>query len=44
MVVTMTEYGSLESGVSCMQMWAFDYVVKPFSFEQIDVVVDKVAF
>ena len=26
-----------------MQMGAFDYVVKPFSFEQIEVVVDKVA-
>ena len=26
-----------------MQMGAFDYVVKPFSFDQIEVVVDKVA-
>lgn len=26
-----------------MQMDAFDYVVKPFSFDQIEVVVDKVA-
>ena len=31
------------SAVSCMQMGAFDYVVKPFSFDQIEVVVDKVA-
>ena len=43
MVVMMTGYGSVESAVSCMQMGAFDYVVKPFSFEQIEVVVDKVA-
>ena len=32
----------MESAVSCMQMGAFDYVVKPFSFDQIEV-VDKVA-
>ena len=32
MVVMMTGYGSVESAVSCMQMGAFDYVVKPFSF------------
>ena len=42
MVVMMTGYGSVESAVSCMQMGAFDYA-KPFSFEQIEVVVDKVA-
>ena len=43
MVVMMTGYGSVESAVSCMQMGAFDYVVKPFSFDQIEVVVEKVA-
>ena len=43
MVVMMTGFGSVESAVSCMQMGAFDYVVKPFSFDQIEVVVDKVA-
>ena len=43
MVVMMTGYGSVESAVSCMQMGAFDYVVKPFSFDQIEVIVDKVA-
>ena len=42
MVVMMTGFGSVESAVSCMQMGAFDYVVKPFSFDQIEVVVDKV--
>ena len=43
MVVMMTGYGSVESAVTCMQMGAFDYVVKPFSFDQIEVVVDKVS-
>jgi DNA-binding NtrC family response regulator len=43
MIVMMTGYGSVESAVSCMQAGAFDYVMKPFSFEQIEVVVDKAA-
>lgn len=43
MVVMMTGYGSVESAVACMQGGAFDYVVKPFSFDQIEVVVDKAA-
>ncbi len=43
MVVMMTGYGSVESAVTCMQGGAFDYVVKPFSFDQIEVVVDKAA-
>ena len=43
MVVMMTGYSSVESAVSCMQMGAFDYVVKPFSFDQIEVVVEKVS-
>jgi DNA-binding NtrC family response regulator len=43
MIVMMTGYGSVESAVSCMQAGAFDYVMKPFSFEQIEVVVNKAA-
>ena len=43
MIVMMTGYGSVESAVSCMQAGAFDYVMKPFSFDQIEVVVDKAA-
>ena len=43
MVVMMTGYGSVESAVECMQAGAFDYVMKPFSFDQIEVVVDKAA-
>jgi DNA-binding NtrC family response regulator len=43
MDVMMTGCGSVESAVSFKQMGAIDYVVKPFSFEQIEVVVDKVA-
>ena len=35
MVVMMTGYGSIESAVHCMRLGAFDYVIKPFSQEQI---------
>jgi len=40
-VVVMTAYGTVESAVSCMRLGAFDYVVKPFSLSQIDVVLKK---
>ena len=43
MVVMMSGFGSVESVLSCVEIGAFDYVVKPFSFDQIEVVVDKVA-
>jgi DNA-binding NtrC family response regulator len=41
MVVMMTGYGSVESAVHCMRMGAFDYVIKPFSSEQIEVILKK---
>lgn len=41
-VVMMTGYGSVESAVKCMQMGAFDYVLKPFSIEEIEVIMKKV--
>ncbi len=40
MVVMMTGFGSVESAVECMQVGAFDYVMKPFSFDQLGVIVD----
>ena len=43
MVVMMTGFGSVESAVACMQAGAFDYVLKPFSFDQVEVVVDRAA-
>ena len=41
LVVMVTGYGSVESAVSCMRAGAFDYVVKPFSPSQIDVILRK---
>ena len=43
MIVMMTGFGSVESAVSCMQAGAFDYVLKPFSIDQVEVVVNKAA-
>jgi DNA-binding NtrC family response regulator len=41
LVVMVTGYGSIESAVACMRAGAFDYVLKPFSPSQIDVVLRK---
>jgi len=41
LVVMVTGYGSIESAVSCMRAGAFDYLLKPFSASQIDVVIKK---
>ena len=41
MVVMVTGHGSIESAVECMKKGAFDYIVKPCSIEQIDVVLKK---
>jgi DNA-binding NtrC family response regulator len=41
LVVMITGYGTVESAVNCMRGGAFDYVLKPFSPSQIDVIVRK---
>jgi DNA-binding NtrC family response regulator len=41
LVVMVTGFGSIESAVSCMRAGAFDYVLKPFSPSQIDVILRK---
>ena len=41
LVVMVTGFGSVESAVSCMRAGAFDYVLKPFSPSQIDVILRK---
>src|SRR5690242_4306441 len=40
-VVMMTAYGSVESAVEAMKMGASDYVLKPFSLEEMTLVVRK---
>ena len=41
LVVMVTGYGSIESAVGCMRAGAFDYVLKPFSPSQIDIIIKK---
>jgi DNA-binding NtrC family response regulator len=41
LVVMVTGFASVESAVACMRAGAFDYVVKPFSPSQIDVILRK---
>jgi DNA-binding NtrC family response regulator len=41
LVVIMTGFGSVESAVECMRGGAFDYLIKPFADNQIDVVLKK---
>jgi len=41
LVVMVTGYGTIGSAVECMRAGAFDYVLKPFSPGQIDIVLKK---
>ena len=41
MVIMMTGYGTIESAVKCMQLGAFDYLLKPFSSDQIDIALKR---
>lgn len=39
--VIMTGFGTIESAVRCMRAGAFDYLIKPFSIETIDLLIRK---
>lgn len=41
MVVVITAYGSIENAVEAMRVGAFNYLIKPFSPDTIEAVVDK---
>ncbi|HEX7652366.1 MAG TPA: sigma-54 dependent transcriptional regulator [Verrucomicrobiae bacterium] len=41
LAVVMTGFGSVESAVDCMKNGAFDYIIKPFSTEQIEFTLNK---
>jgi DNA-binding NtrC family response regulator len=40
-IVIMTGFGTIESAVNCIRLGAFDYIIKPFSASQIDVILEK---
>ena len=41
LVVMMSGFGTVESAVECMREGAFDYLIKPFSNDQLDAVLKK---
>ncbi len=41
LVVIMTGHASVESAVTCMRNGAFDYLIKPFTADQIDITLKK---
>ena len=41
LVVIITGFGSVESAVDCMRNGAFDYLIKPFSADQLEVTLRK---
>jgi len=40
-VLMMTAYGTVESAVEAMKAGAYDYVLKPFDLEELEIKVDK---
>ena len=43
-IVILTAYGTMDYTVSAMEKGAVDYITKPFSFEEIKEILDKVLF
>ncbi len=41
LMVMMTGYGTIEAAVTCIRAGAFDYIIKPFTTSQIDVIIRK---
>ncbi len=41
LTVVMSGFGTIETAVACMKAGAFDYLIKPFSLGQIEVIVKK---
>ena len=41
LIVIMTGFGSVESAVECMRNGAFDYLIKPFTVDQLEVTLRK---
>ncbi len=42
--IVMTGYGSMESAISAMRCGAFDYILKPFKFEEVLATVDSAIY
>ncbi len=42
-VITMTAFATIESAIEAMREGAYDYIIKPFSIEQIKIIMNKVS-
>ncbi|MCX5807202.1 MAG: sigma-54 dependent transcriptional regulator [Proteobacteria bacterium] len=42
--IVMTGYGSLETAISAMRFGAFDYILKPFNFDEILAIVNSAIY
>ncbi|HVN98194.1 MAG TPA: sigma-54 dependent transcriptional regulator [Syntrophorhabdaceae bacterium] len=42
--IVMTGYGSMDSAISAMRCGAFDYILKPFKFEEVLTTVDSAMY
>ena len=40
-MILMTAYATVENAVAAMKAGAYDYITKPFSLEQIQLVVER---
>jgi two-component system NtrC family response regulator len=40
-VILMTAYGTIETAVAAMKEGAYDYITKPFSGDEIEIIVDR---
>ncbi|MBI5179980.1 MAG: sigma-54-dependent Fis family transcriptional regulator [Nitrospirae bacterium] len=40
-VIIMTAYGTIENAIEAMRLSAYDYILKPFSLEEIEIKVEK---
>ncbi|MHC4184057.1 MAG: sigma-54-dependent transcriptional regulator, partial [Planctomycetota bacterium] len=41
-VIMVTAYGSIESAVAAMKNGAYDYIIKPFSLDQIEILLKRI--
>ena len=41
-VIVMTAYGTVESAVEALKMGAYDYLTKPFSYDELYILLDKI--
>ena len=42
-MLVMTAFGSVETAVDAMKKGAFDYITKPFSFDEIQIMIEKMS-